>query len=222
MSLVDDVIQYYAARAPVFDETAGYKDPEEERLKEPIKARYRNLFAGHNVLEIACATGYWTSIVAETASSVLSVDINASLLEQAKKRCQRFSNVTFLPADVYTLEGVPAGFSAAFGILWWSHIPRKQIADFLRVLHGKLRPGAIVMFVDQLPYGGHDRRQDANGNTLEQRILPDGRSFEIVKNFPSEEDIRNVLAGIAENIRYIERPDEKSWEVVYSLKHQGK
>jgi protein-L-isoaspartate O-methyltransferase len=219
MSLVNDVIQYYAARAPVFDETAGYSNPADEYLRKPIKARYQKLFAGHNVLEIACATGYWTSAIAETARAVLAVDINVSLLIQAKNRCKQLSNVIFQLADAYTLDGIPSGFNAAFGILWWSHIPREQIISFLKVLHSKLIHGAIVMFVDQLPYGEHIRRQDGKGNTIEQRALPDGRSFEIVKNFYSEEDIRNVLAGMAENMKYVQHPDEKSWDVIYNVKH---
>jgi len=218
MSLVHDVIQYYAARAPIFDETAGYSNQEEEYFREPIKARYRKLFAGHNVLEVACATGYWTATVAKTAKAVLAVDINASLLAQAKNRCKHFSNVTFQVADAYTLSGIPSGFSAAYAILWWSHIPKERTIDFLRVLHLRLLPGAFVMFVDQLPIDGHILRNGENGNTLEKRVLPDGRSFEIVKNFPSEKDIINILAGMAENIEYIKHPEEKSWNVTYNVK----
>jgi hypothetical protein len=39
MPLADDVARYYAARAAVYDETAGYTDPEAERLRAPIKTR---------------------------------------------------------------------------------------------------------------------------------------------------------------------------------------
>lgn len=125
-------------------------------------------------------------------------------------------NVNFQIADAYTLDGVPTGFSAALGIWWWSHVPLERLLAFLTSLHSKLLPGAFVLFVDQLPYGGHIRRKDQNGNTLEQRSLPDGRSFEIVKNFPSEEDIHNALTGVADNVQYVERPDEKSWNVTYN------
>jgi protein-L-isoaspartate O-methyltransferase len=216
--LVAATSEYYAARASVYDETAGYTNPEAEQLRVPIKARYREMFAGHAVLEIACGTGYWTPTVAEVARSVLAIDINASLSSRARDRCKHLSNVEFRIADAYTLDGVPTGYSAAFAHWWWSHVPVERLGAFLNALHSRLLPGAFVLFVDQLPYGGHVRRTDENGNTVEQRSLPDGRVFEIVKNFPTEESIRNALAGIADNIQYVERPDEKSWNVTYNTK----
>jgi protein-L-isoaspartate O-methyltransferase len=218
MSLVDSVTEYYAARAPVYDETAGYTDPEAEKLRVPIKARYQKLFRGRSVLEIACGTGYWTPAVAEVAESVVGIDINSSLVTQAKDRCKHLSNVRLLIADAYTLEGVPGDFSAAFAHWWWSHIPHKRLSAFLATLHSKLESGALVLFVDQLPYAGHIRRTDADGNTIDRRSLPDGRSFEIVKNFPSEEEVRSALAGIARNVEYTERQEEGSWSVTYTKK----
>ena len=216
MSLVEGVAGYYAARAPMYDETAGYTDPVAEVLRVPIKARYQELFAGRTVLEIACGTGYWTLPVAEAAASVVGIDIIPSLVAQAEDRCRHLANVRFQVADAYTLEGIPGGFSAAFAHWWWSHIPGGRLSAFLKALHSKLESGALVLFVDQLPYTGHLRRRDAEGNTIEQRLLPDGRSFEIVKNFPSEEDVRNALTGIAGNVEYTERPEEGTWSVTYT------
>ena len=218
MSLVDNVTQYYAARASVYDETAGYTDPEVEDLRLPIKTRYQDILKDHTVLEIACGTGYWTSTIAQAAKSVLAVDINTALISQAKERCKNLPNVRFQIADAYTLKGVPTGFSAALGIWWWSHIPVERITAFLKALHSKLDPGAIVLFVDQLPYDGFIRRHDPRGNTIEQRTLPDGRLFEIVKNFPKAQDIHIFLSDVADNVQFIERPEEKSWNLIYNVK----
>jgi protein-L-isoaspartate O-methyltransferase len=218
MSHEDDVIKYYNERASVYDVTAGYADAEAEKLREPIKARFRATFRGKRILEIACGSGYWTTVIGEAAESVLAIDINRSLLDQAQKRCAHQTNVRFQIADAYTLEGVPGDFNAAFGHGWWSHIPKKNIKTFLTALHSKLEPGALILFNDQLPYSGFYRKQDSDGNTIEQRILPNARSFMIIKNFPDEKEITNALSPFAEAIKYFQPPKEDHWEVVYRVR----
>jgi protein-L-isoaspartate O-methyltransferase len=217
MLLRDDLVNYYNERASVFDLTSGYADAEAEKLREPIKARFRETFRERRVLEIACGSGYWTNVLAEAAESVLAIDISRSLLDQAQKRCAHQPNVRLQLADAFTLEGVPGGFDAAFAHGWWSHMPKKNIRTFLTALHSKLMLGALVFFNDQLPYDGFYRKQDADGNTLEQRILPNAGSFMIVKNFPDEKEITNALSPFAEDIKYTQPPKEDHWEVVYRV-----
>ena len=218
MSLTDDVKKYYAARASVYDETAGYHDLEAEKLRVNIKERYREIFRGCKVLEVACGTGYWTRVIGEVAENVLATDIDPSSISIAKSRCKHLSNVHFQIADAYSPDGIPAGFNAALGIWWWSHIPKEQISQFLAALHSKLSSNALVLFVDQLPYDGFARTQDAKGNTLEHRILPDGRAFWIVKNFPTKQEVIDSLSGVANDILYIANPAEVSWSVQYQKK----
>jgi demethylmenaquinone methyltransferase/2-methoxy-6-polyprenyl-1,4-benzoquinol methylase len=218
MDSAEELRQYYAARASVYDETAGYTDPESERLRGPIKARMREIFRGLDVLEIACGTGYWTEVVAEAAMSVNATDIHPELIAATEKRCRRLGNVTCLTADAYSLEGVRSGFTGAFAVWWFSHVPKAQLGAFLSALHDKLAPGAVVLFRDQLRYDHPARRIDENGDTVEQRTLSDGREFEVVKNFPTREDVTAALSGIAEDVQYTERPAERSWEVVYRVK----
>lgn len=51
----------------------------------------------------------------EAAESVLAIDNNRSLLDQAQIRCSKQPNVRFQVAYALKLEGVPEGFNAAFG-----------------------------------------------------------------------------------------------------------
>jgi len=217
-SLIDKVVKYYAERAGIYDETAGYNDEVAEELRAPIKDRYRKLFTGHDVLEIACGSGYWTQVVGEIAKSVLAIDINQPMIAHARVRCRQLPQVTFRISDAFSLQGIPGHFTAAFAIWWWSHIPRSEIKTFLAALHSKLIPGALVLFTDQLPCEGPRRRVDADGNVIESRFLPDGRTFEVVKNFPTVAEITEALGTTADNIEYVERPQEKSWTVTYTTR----
>jgi protein-L-isoaspartate O-methyltransferase len=65
------------------------------------RSRYRRL------LEVGCAEGWMTELLAERADEVVSFDISAVALERARRRCERFSHVSFLRLDV--LEQVPGG-----------------------------------------------------------------------------------------------------------------
>lgn len=97
-------------------------------------------------------------------------------------------------------------------------MPRSRIKSFLAVLHEKLAPGAFVLFADQLPYAWERRRRDEEGNLLEERSLSDRRTFEIVKNLPTEKEIASDLARLAERVTYREYPEAGYWTVSYHSK----
>ena len=216
----DEVTRYYAARADVYDETAGYFEEEAEVLREPIKARYRELFKDRDVLEVACGSGYWTRVLGETAASVFAFDINMEILQKAVERCAGLSNMTFRIADAYTFLGVPTGFDAAVAIFWYSHIPKANIRQFLNALCGVLAPGALVMFCDQLPYEPAVRVTDEHGDVLEERTLPDGRTFSVIKNFPTEDELRTAITPFGEDIVYSVNTAKGNWEVVWRVKER--
>ena len=45
-------------------------------------------------------------------------------------------------------------------------------------------------------------RTDADGNTYQNRRLQDGRSYEVLKNFPDEGEIRLLLGDAATQVQY--------------------
>ena len=173
------------------------------------------------MLEIACGTGYWTEVIGGVAASVLATDINASMLELARKRCSHLPGVRFQQADAYSLEGVSGDFDAAFANCWWSHIPTLMITKFLAALPSKLESGSIVLFVDQLPTDsglsaknakGH---KVADGNRLELRLAPDGKTYEVIKNYPTARELQQLLAGVARDVFYQEQ--RGVWSITYKL-----
>jgi hypothetical protein len=143
------------------------------------------------------------------------------MISQARARLKSVANVRCLIADAYTLNGVEGRFTAAFSHWWWSHIPKSRLRPFLEVLHGKLVPGALVIFADQLPDQSVEQRRDREGNLIERRALPDGSQWEIVKNFPTEQEITAQLAGLAGHFTYREYPAAGYWTLVYNIKGKG-
>ena len=61
----------------------------------------------HSVLEIGCAEGIFTAMLAERVGRLLAVDISGRALQRASARCQKFSNVDFAQHDLS--GGIPEG-----------------------------------------------------------------------------------------------------------------
>jgi SAM-dependent methyltransferase len=221
------VADYYAARAPEYHQTTGYGDTQTDAGYASLKATHRAAFEGLDVIEIACGTGYWTEVIAQTARSVLATDIHLELIEITRQRLKSFAHVRCQVADAYTLATVEGTFSGAFAHYWWSHIPKAMCKTFLDSLHARLRPGAFVSFTDNLEYQADwvKRRIDEHGDVYEERRLRDGSCFETIKNFPSEAEFVALLAGVADDLKFVEHqagpqdePTSRLWTVSYRLK----
>lgn len=221
------VAAYYAARAPEYHETTGYGLERVDTGYARLKAFYQGAFAGRDVLEIACGTGYWTEAIAATAHRVVATDIHPELVEATRRRLEPYAHARSQVADAYTLATVTESFSGAFAQYWWSHIPRKMRKPFLDVLHSKLRPGARIIFADNAEYQASwvQRRVDEHGDIYEERSLRDGSHFETIKNFVSEAEFRELLTDVAEDIAYVEHDTGNGahepshlWTLSYRLK----
>lgn len=219
--LVDQMRRYYRARAPWHDGYMGYTDNAAmEAQLQPIVSRVAALLAGLDVLEIACGTGNWTQVLAARARTVLATDVSDEAIQLARAKEYPPDIVTFRVLDAYSLAGVGATFGAAFAADWWSHVPRSLLGGFLDGLHSCLAGGARVAFVDMLPRDHPDLmpyRCDSEGNAICRRTLPDGRAFDVVKNYPDREEIVRRLLGRAENPVYKRWDDLGRWLLTYTI-----
>ena len=192
---------YYAQRAAEYERI--YLKPERQPELRQLKQLVRAAMAQRDVLEIACGTGYWTEAAAGSATSIAAFDINEAVLEIARSKPINPGKVTFAIGDAYQLPVAPSCFNAALSVFWWSHIPRKQLADFLTPLHRTLQPGATVVFIDNTHVPGESTpisRTDDAGNTYQLRRIDKGGTFEVLKNYPTEQELRDAVAGFAGNI----------------------
>lgn len=190
--------KYYAKRASEYEQI--YEKAERQDELEWLRGRIPALYRGRTVLEVACGTGYWTQYIAKAAKKVRACDINESVLEIAREKPIPKDRVEFFKADAVTLDGVPAGCDAAFAGFWWSHVKKKDLARFVANLAARLEPGSRLGFLDNSYVGGSSTaisRRDAEGNTYQMRRVQSGEEYEVLKNFPTADELRAAMAPVA-------------------------
>lgn len=225
---------YYAARAAEYDRI--YQKPERQGDLRAIEAWLPPHFAGKNVVEVACGTGYWTQFIAPVAWHVVAVDAAPETMEIAKTR-GGMGAVQFVTGDAYALQAAPAvaglaegaegaggaegarQFDAAFAGFWYSHVPKARQPAFLKGLCSVLKPGSKVLLLDNRFVAGSSSPisdTDADGNTYQTRPLDDGSSHRVLKNFPTDAELLASVASLGEQARVTQWP--YFWALVFKTR----
>ncbi|TCO80610.1 demethylmenaquinone methyltransferase/2-methoxy-6-polyprenyl-1,4-benzoquinol methylase [Plasticicumulans lactativorans] len=207
---------YYAARVPYYD--AVYLKPERRRDIEFLAGHLPSRFAAREVIEVACGTGYWTQHLAPRVARMVATDGTAEPLAFARLR-PGSAGVTYRQADAYALPPDLGLFDGAFAGLWFSHVPLAARTPFLVGLHRHLRPRARVILIDNNDIQLRDfpiTETDADGNTYQHRTLRDGSVHRVLKNFPGERALRDLVAPFADAVDY--RGLENFWLLEYELR----
>lgn len=194
------IVEYYDRRLAEYDEI--YHRPERQPDLAVLAGLVRRAIDGARMLELACGTGYWTAIAAETAAHVTATDASPKALEAARARIDQ-PHVRFRLADAHTIDATDGDYTAVLAAFWWSHVPRAAVPEFLAGLAAALGPGARAVFLDNRYVEGSSTpisRTEADGNTYQRRRLNDGSDFEILKNFPSRQQLHDDLSLVADDI----------------------
>jgi len=208
-----ELTDYYAARAPEYDRV--YQKPERQLDLRAIERWLPQIFAGKATLEIACGTGYWSQFLAPAARSLLAIDASREVLDIARSRVAS-RNVVFATGDAYSPPGKGGPFEAAFAGFWLSHVPLAQLASFFDGLHEVLAPGATVVLLDNRYVHGSSTpisERDSHGNTYQTRKLGDASLHRVLKNLPSEQELRQAVSAAASSVRYHE------WQYFWALEY---
>ena len=192
------LLSYYTKRADEYERI--YQKPERQADLTVLKQYLQDALVGHDVLELACGTGYWTAAYAPVAASVLATDLSPEVLAIAEQKAYPPGRVRFARCDAYDLTEIAGSFTALFAGFWWSHVPRQRLGGFLRQLHRRLAPGTRCVFCDNRYVPGSStpvHRQDHEGNGYQLRRLQDGTEYQVLKNFPTTQEIRTILQAEA-------------------------
>jgi demethylmenaquinone methyltransferase/2-methoxy-6-polyprenyl-1,4-benzoquinol methylase len=194
-----ELVDYYRRRAAEYE--AIYAWPERQADLAVLRMTIPDKLRGARVLEIACGTGYWTQLVADVAAAIVATDLAEETLAIARSKDYPTTKPRFTVADAYALPESLGRFDAALAVFWWSHIPRQRIGEFLASLHGRLESGARVVLMDNLFVEGASTaisEIDRHGNTYQLRRLGDGTQVRVLKNFPTEAELRSHLPSSLE------------------------
>ena len=221
MNVQDDVVTgmqaYYAQRATYYERV--YFKPERQNDLREMEAWLPGLFAGRDVLEVACGTGWWTPHGARNCRSWLATDLSPETMGIACDKPLPAGKVQFVAVDAYMLDGqaLRGPFNAAFAGCWWSHVPLQRLDAWLALLHTHLAPGSGVVMLDNRFVREQSTtitRTDAAGNTHQNRSLDDGSVHEVLKNFPMPEEAIARLGPRAHGARW------HAWEHYWALSYQ--
>lgn len=188
--LLQQQIDYYSARAPEYDRwfyRAGRYDRgaafkrQWESEAQTVRDQLLNAPRQKRILEMAPGTGIWTEQLIKLSDQVTALDASSEMIaiNKAKLASQK---VKYIQTDLFTWRPQQQYDMVFFGF-WLSHVPGEKLSMFLRTVHDALTPGGRLFFVDsQRTDLSSSRTETENlGGELQQRVLSDGRRYEIVK-----------------------------------------
>ncbi|SHH13065.1 class I SAM-dependent methyltransferase [Massilia sp. CF038] len=202
--ITEQSAQFYAKIASNHDRI--YDRAERQEDLEAMRGHVAEVLRGHTVLELACGTGYWTRIIAETADKVVATDINPEMIAMAQLRKLPADKVTLRLADARDLPADIGDFTAVFIGFWWSHVKREEYERFLAQLKARLGKDVLIVLLDDAYVEGSSEtvaRTDLEGNTYHIRATPDGERYEIPKTYPSDSALRKKLASSVREIKIV-------------------
>ena len=156
------------------------------------------------ILDIGCSEGLGTMLLAEFATYVLGVDIDAPAIESAKKNFGR-ENVEFQAADILTAP-IRGNFDAAVSFDVIEHIYPEHAAAFIDTYADHLKPDGIAIVgtpnITSNQYA-NARTQSGHVNLYSAERLKEelGRRFENVFMFSVNDEV--IHTGFSPMAHYL-------------------
>jgi 2-polyprenyl-3-methyl-5-hydroxy-6-metoxy-1,4-benzoquinol methylase len=197
-----NLVEYYKERAKEYEKI--YEKPERQEELDRATKILQEIFFDKEVLELACGTGYWTERIAMTARSILATDINKAVIDIARQKIFSKASVNFQVQDIFNLTP-EYKYDSLFAGFIWSHIRLQDLDNFLSVVHNCVNPGGTIVFMDNNFVADSSRpitETDTQNNTYQARQLENGKDYLVLKNFPTETDIREILGDKARDVTF--------------------
>jgi trans-aconitate methyltransferase len=139
----------------------------------------------------------WTIELLDAGASVTAVDGAPEMLEALQRRCDGHHLTTEL-ADLFSWTPTRR-YDAVVACFFMSHVPDERFVAFLELVASALRDGGWCFLLDgvrEQSSTARDHVLPSEGSQTMQRRLDDGRTFEIVKVFRSDEELATACARV--------------------------
>ncbi len=194
---------YYNLRAREYEQIYHRSDPIRRKELSQIARELKKTVADHMVLEVACGTGYWTAIAAQTATKIVAIDTSEQMLAIAKDKNLPKEKVYFRRCDAYSLDAIGELFDTGIANFWLSHVPKARLTEFLSAFHKKMRSNAIIFAADNVympGIGGELIHKPNSADTFKLRQLKNGSKHEVLKNYYDENQLREILTPYCQQL----------------------
>jgi demethylmenaquinone methyltransferase/2-methoxy-6-polyprenyl-1,4-benzoquinol methylase len=198
-----DLVAYYEARAPEYDdwylrrgryERGPIHDAAWNAELDGAGTWLDGLPISGEIVELAAGTGWWSPLLASKGELSL-YDAAEAPLERARERLLAHR----LRAHIHVRDAWAEPDRAVDVLVcgfWLSHVPRPRTAEFLGLVRRWLKPGGLFAFIDSRPdphSGAADQPPPADD--LAVRRLADGREFTVVKVYREPDELEEALLG---------------------------
>ena len=188
--LLQGQIEYYRARAPEYDDwfyRRGRYDQGQAHTRQwkaeaqRVRDQLHSAAGFGHILELAPGTGIWTGELIQIGERVTALDASPEMININRAKLAS-DQVEYQQADLFEWRPDRQYDMIFFGF-WLSHVPGEKLAAFLDAVHAALKPGGRLFIVDSKRVDlAKSRTQTADlGGDRQQRVLKDGRRYEIVK-----------------------------------------
>jgi SAM-dependent methyltransferase len=209
--------KYYSLRANEYEQIYFRPEPARQEEISEISELLQDVVRDRSVLEVACGTGYWTAIAAQTATKILATDISEEMLKVA--RGKKLSRAEFRICDAYFLDSIEETFEAGLSNFWLSHVPKAKLTSFLEGFHARLDAGARVFIADNVyipGVGGELIKGIGCKDSYKLRRLSDGSEHKVLKNYYDEDELRDIFSRFSSELMI--KTGNCYWWISYRVK----
>ncbi|SBS36744.1 Ubiquinone/menaquinone biosynthesis C-methyltransferase UbiE [Marinomonas spartinae] len=193
------MLEYYEQRQPEYEKIYSIIERQDDLAW--LQRRLEASVLGRRVLEAACGTGYWTRRIANAALYVLATDASEKLAKSALESCEG-GHVDYRVMDAFQIPD-SSEFDVFLAGFFFSHIKMQQRRTFMKGIDRAMKPGSKVILFDNRYIEGSSTpisSRSEYGDTFQTRTLDDGSAYEVLKNFPDQEELEVLMEEFCHDV----------------------